>query len=337
MDVAGDSQLDILDTLVKKRLNLDGRPIGKDVEKAETNAHQQREAEKARILKEQLPENYCGPCFGAGETEHSCCNTCDELLEAYKQKKWRSEIVQITSEQCIREGRDKMEAKKLKKGEGCNLSGYLRVNRVAGNFHIAMGEGFEKDGRHIHSFNIEDSPDFNSSHIIHDLSFGPSGSRAGFGDESQLSLNGVSKIVTHEHGTTGLFQYFIKVVPTTFHPVRGGRPIESNAYFFTERFRPLMKEYIADAQVNHDQEEEDSRVAVQAGHAAKSKHEQHSVRNSVLPGVFFIYEIYPFAVEIRKQTVPLTHLLIRLMASVGGVFTVFKMADHVLSRRDLSR
>ena len=32
-------------------------------------------------------------------------------------------------------------------GEGCNLSGHFIVNRVAGNFHIAMGEGVERDGK----------------------------------------------------------------------------------------------------------------------------------------------------------------------------------------------
>lgn len=240
MDVAGDSQLDIVDTLVKQRLGLDGRRLSSELVKAEANEHQQKEKERERLVMSQLPENYCGPCFGAETEEGQCCNTCDELLQAYQKKKWRVEVVQITSEQCIREGRDKMEPKKLKKGEGCNLSGFLEINRVAGNFHIAMGEGVERDGRHIHTFNPEETPDFNASHIIHDLSFGPLGVRAGFGPEMQTTLNGVSKIVREEHGTTGLFQYFIKVVPTTYIP-RYGEPVDTNAYYFTERFRPLMK------------------------------------------------------------------------------------------------
>jgi hypothetical protein len=240
MDVAGDSQLDIADTLVKQKLNKQGLPSSKDLERAELNAKQQREEEKNRLLKSNLPDDYCGPCYGATDEEIECCNTCDELLEAYKKKKWRSEVVQISSEQCLREGRDSMEPKKIKKGEGCNLSGYLLLNRVAGNFHIAMGEGIERDGRHIHTFNPDETPDFNASHVIHDLSFGPTGTKDGFGTESQTTLSGVSKIVAKEHGTTGLFQYFIKVVPTTFIPTAGS-PVETNAYFFTERFRPLMK------------------------------------------------------------------------------------------------
>lgn len=334
MDVAGDSQLDILDTLVKKRLTRAGRPIGKDVLKAEANANQQRQEEKQRILKAKLPENYCGPCYGANDDENKCCNTCDELLEAYIAKKWRTDVVQFTSEQCMREGRDKKEPKKMKRGEGCNLSGYLEVNRVAGNFHIAMGEGIERDGKHIHTFNPEDTPNFNASHIIHDLSFGPTGTKVGFGEEAQKTLNGVSKIVTRQHGTTGLFQYFIKVVPTSYFTDAGTR-IATNGYFFTERFRPLMKEYIAEEDYDDEDEDEANEngkrtVSVQAGHAHKTKTNNHDVRNAVLPGVFFIYEIYPFEVQIRKNRVPLTHLLIRLMATVGGVFTMFKLADNLL-------
>ena len=336
MDVAGDSQVDIEDTLVKVRLNRLGKRVNDEFISAESNQHRQKQAERERLLKSQLPEDYCGPCFGAHEEENQCCNTCDELLEAYKNKKWRSDIVQVTAEQCIREGRDKLEPKKMKKGEGCNLSGYLKVNRVAGNFHIAMGEGVERDGRHIHTFNPDDTPNFNASHIIHDLSFGPSGAKAGFGTESQATLNGVSKIVTKEHGTTGLFQYFIKIVPTTYASP-SGETLETNGYFFTERFRPLMKEYAEDADVEEDDPE---RVAVTAGHAQGShaRHHNHNVRNALLPGVFFIYDIYPFAVEIRKKSVPFTHLLIRLMATVGGVFTMFKWADgFIYARRARTR
>jgi Endoplasmic reticulum vesicle transporter len=35
------------------------------------------------------------------------------------------------------------------------------VNKVAGNFHMAMGESMVKDGRHVHIFNIDDSDTFN--------------------------------------------------------------------------------------------------------------------------------------------------------------------------------
>jgi endoplasmic reticulum-Golgi intermediate compartment protein 3 len=335
MDVAGDSQVDIEDTLVKFRLNRYGQRIGSDLLKAESNEHQLKQEQRALILKSQLPEDYCGPCYGAAQNIDHCCNTCDDLLDAYKANKWRSDIVQMTAEQCIREGRHKAEPKKMKIGEGCNLSGYLKLNRVAGNFHIAMGEGIERDGRHIHTFNPDDTHNFNASHVIHDLSFGPSGTLVGFGTEAHRTLNGMSKMVTRAHGMTGLFQYFIKVVPTTYSNVNGDK-VETNGYYFTERFRPLMKDYLEEEDID---EEDPDKVAVSAGHAqgGHAKHQHHNVRNAVLPGVFFIYEIYPFAVEIRRNSVPISHLLIRLTAIVGGVITMLKWADaYLCSRADNS-
>jgi hypothetical protein len=34
--------------------------------------------------------------------------------------------------------------------EGCNLAGLVRVNKVAGNFHIAPGRSFAINGMHVH-------------------------------------------------------------------------------------------------------------------------------------------------------------------------------------------
>ena len=322
MDVAGDSQLDIDNTLTKTRLRLDGRRTGR-TETVESNLGQKRQSEIDRVLKEKLPENYCGPCYGAQQNETDCCNTCDDLLKAYKEKRWKIDVVLSSSEQCIREGRHKKEPKRMTKGEGCNLVGYMTINRVAGNFHIAMGEGVEQNGRHIHRFQPDDTANFNASHVIHHLSFGSedqANSRNGIVQEHPL--NGISKIVDHQRGTTGLFQYFIKVVPTTYISRNTGRR-ETNGYFFTERFRPLMKEYF------DEPDEEDGEGTVAAGAAGgHAHHDHHDVKkNSILPGVFFIYEIYPFAVEVTENSVPLTHLLIRLMATVGGVFTVMKLVD----------
>lgn len=349
IDVAGDSQINIEDTLKKKKLHLNGRVFSRVEIDVELNAHHQEQKKKQEILLKDLPDDYCGPCYGAHERDDQCCNTCDDVIEAYKKKKWKTELLEFTCEQCVREGRDKAEPKPMTKGQGCNLSGFMTVNRVAGNFHIAMGEGIERDGRHIHTYNPEDAVNFNASHIIHELSFGP--------EDGHEPLNGVTKIVTEKTGSTGLFQYFIKIVPTTY--VGDGanfpkfdkslpslyeeaeefavaannaeRSIETNRYFFTERFRPLMTELLDD----EDYEGDDSgKAAANAGYTGGHHNkDHHHHQNSVLPGVFFIYEIYPFAMEIRQNNVPFTHLLIRIMATVGGVFTVARWIDSLLEER----
>ena len=249
--------------------------------------------------------------------------------------------------------RSKAEPKKMTKGQGCNLSGYMTVNRVSGNFHIAMGEGIERDGRHIHTYVPEDAINFNSSHIIHELSF------SGTQTDGTEPLNGATKIVTEKTGSTGLFQYFIKIVPTayvgegsSFPTIEEGslpslypeveefgaandftrkRKIETNRYFFTERFMPLMTALLED---EHYEDDDSGKAATDTGYTGGHHNEKHHEKqNSVLPGVFFIYEIYPFAMEITQNSVPFTHLLIRLMATFGGVFTLASWADSVLNER----
>eukprot|EP00537_Pseudo-nitzschia_pungens_P010785 CAMPEP_0172384706 /NCGR_PEP_ID=MMETSP1061-20121228/2444_1 /TAXON_ID=37318 /ORGANISM="Pseudo-nitzschia pungens, Strain cf. pungens" /LENGTH=542 /DNA_ID=CAMNT_0013113445 /DNA_START=97 /DNA_END=1725 /DNA_ORIENTATION=- len=353
IDVAGDSQINIEDTLKKKKLHKNGNAFSQEEIDVELNKHREEQVRKLEILKSELPEGYCGPCYGAHETEGQCCNTCDEVIEAYKKKSWKNDLLQYTAEQCVREGRDKMEPKKILKRQGCNLSGYMTVNRVAGNFHIAMGEGIERDGRHIHTYNPEDAINFNASHIIHQLSFGPEG-----GNEP---LNGMTKIVTESAGSTGLFQYFIKIVPTTYvgegttfpnfdmnlpslfeateeaeaNKKDTKRKIETNRYFFTERFRPLMTDLLED----EDYEDDDhGKAAADTGYTGGHHNKAHHAKqNSVLPGVFFIYEIYPFAMEIKQNEVPFTHLLIRLMATIGGVFTLARWVDSFLNERVLRK
>ena len=331
IDVAGDSQIDIDDTLKKRKLHLNGKVFSKEEIDVEVNLHRDQQATKDRVMKESLVEGYCGPCYGAQDDEDQCCQTCDDVLLAYSKKRWKTDLLKYTAEQCIREGRDKQEPRKMITGQGCNLAGYMTVGRVSGNFHIAMGEGIERDGRHIHTYLPEDAPNFNASHIIHQVSFGP--------EDGKEPLNGVAKIVTEESGTTGLFQYFIKVVPTTYHDnavpgetanLPNPKKLDTNRYFFTERFMPLMTELLEDEHY----EEDSQKAAVNAGPGGGAhSHDHHFKQNAVLPGVFFIYEIYPFAVEIRKTYVPFTHLLIRLMATLGGVFTLAHLADSFLYER----
>mmetsp|Transcript_11464 Transcript_11464/g.15197 ORF Transcript_11464/g.15197 Transcript_11464/m.15197 type:complete len:253 (+) Transcript_11464:1-759(+) len=239
----------------------------------------------------------------------------------------------------------------------------MTVNRVAGNFHMAMGEGVERDGRHIHSFLPEDTPNFNVSHVIHELTFGP------LLDE-EAPLNGVTKIITEETGTTGTIQYFIKVVPTTYKTPQAkqlaavnalpslyeevesaaaaanGKEedeiIQTNRYFVTERFRPLISEWDDEdwEEAGHvtinkeDHNKAELSTGGSHGHHAHGHHDHHKVQNSILPGVFFMYEIYPFHVEISQKNVPFTHLMVRLLATVGGVFTVFKWLDSFLYSHD---
>ena len=367
IDVAGDSQLEISDSMFKQRLNIkDGTPRSTAKIAAEANIKAEEDKQYREAVAKKIPENYCGPCYGAHDKEGDCCNTCDDVLSAYKKKRWNENAVQPLAEQCIREGRGKNEPKKMTGGEGCNLSGHFTVNRVAGNFHIAMGEGVDREGRHIHQFLPEDRINFNASHVVHELSFmddeygdviggsSDNGKKKKFqtemnkvGINGEKSMNGVDKVVTEDTGTTGLFQYFIKVVPTKYKgdsiddlgiPSNNNGPkiLETNRYFYTERFRPLIGEVHEEAILSGDPDRgmAGAHVGGKTGGTLHEKMEHHDSQNAVLPGVFFVYEIYPFAVEVTKDSVPFMHLWIRIMATVGGVFTLMSLIDGVLYSRD---
>ena len=99
-----------------------------------------------------------------------CCNTCSSLKDAYDAKGWSHSEILNHSEQCIRDNVNPFAD--AVKGEGCRINGYMTVNKVAGNFHIAHGESIVRDGRHIHQFVPAEAHTFNISHTLHSVSFG---------------------------------------------------------------------------------------------------------------------------------------------------------------------
>ena len=50
-----------------------------------------------------MPPDYCGDCYGAETEGVKCCNTCQELLDAYNAREWSTTVIMKTSSQCIRE------------------------------------------------------------------------------------------------------------------------------------------------------------------------------------------------------------------------------------------
>ena len=88
----------------------------------------------------------------------------------YALRGWNSAAVAVSAEQCLRDKGS--HGQRSEAGEGCRLTGYMLVNKVAGNFHIAMGETHSRGNGHIHQFNPSQLQNFNTSHVIHSLSIG---------------------------------------------------------------------------------------------------------------------------------------------------------------------
>ncbi|KAG1368424.1 endoplasmic reticulum-Golgi intermediate compartment protein 3 [Cocos nucifera] len=113
----------------------------------------------------------------------------------------------------------------IQNGEGCRVYGVLDVQRVAGNFHISV------HGLSIHVAQqiFDRLKDVNVSHVIHDLSFGPS--YPGIHNP----LDGTTRIL---HDTSGTFKYYIKIVPTEYRYL-SKTVLPTNQFSVTEYFIPL--------------------------------------------------------------------------------------------------
>lgn len=171
---------------------------------------------------------------------------------------------------------------------------------MAGNFHVAPGRAFSSASGHlVHEFKPFALDRFNTSHEIHSLSFGPP-----YPDQVN-PLDGVRQQV--DVGSF-LYQYYLKVVRTTYKPLKG-QPVATSQYTVTEtqRFVPPAL----------------------PGHPGGSAF--------VLPGVFFIYDISPIMATYSEETRSVGRFLTSLCSIVGGVFVVAGMVDTALHQTMLRR
>lgn len=112
--------------------------------------------------------------------------------------------------------------------DSCRIYGSLDLNKVQGDFHItARGHGYLGNGEHL------DHTNFNFSHIISELSYGP------FYPSLVNPLDGtVNTAPDHFHK----FQYYLSVVPTTYSV--GSKAIATNQYAVTEQSKAVNEHYI---------------------------------------------------------------------------------------------
>lgn len=197
VDSAGDNQVDVHGSLEKVHLDSLGRPVPDPAPPKEGD---------------------CLPCMEATDSQHRCCNTCQELKDAYVAKDLPYIHVLDEAEQC-------------KSSIGCRVLGSVVVNKVSGNVHVALGRSTIRDGKHVHEFNMRDVSDgFNTSHEITSISFGDK-------VPGVLSpLDGMTKIVRHG---AFMFHYYIKLVPTVFAD-RNGEELYTNQYSVTDSARNVQ-------------------------------------------------------------------------------------------------
>ena len=152
----------------------------------------------------------CGDCYGAG-LEGQCCNTCDDVREAYELAGWLFRAAEVR--QCQKEIMKDTLKDALSADGGCQVYGWIELSRSSGHFHIAPHKDIHSQGVNngflslldLISFTFEQ---FNISHTVNTLSFGDTypGIRN--------PLDEQSRVVQDTHG---MYQYYLKVVPTQYH------------------------------------------------------------------------------------------------------------------------
>lgn len=334
MDVSGEQQTGVMHGVNKVRLS-PAEEGGKVISINGLDLH--NAAEEAAHLDPQ----YCGGCYGATPPANAmkpgCCNTCDEVREAYAGVSWafgRGENV----EQCERE--HYAERLDSQRKEGCRIEGGLRVNKVVGNFHIAPGRSFSNGNMHVHDLNNYFDTPIPGGHVfthqIHSLRFGP-----------QLPEEVTKKLGTKElpwtnHHLNPLdnteqttdesaynFMYFVKVVSTSYLPL-GWETSHDPSHPGDDLLAIGKYGHQSDGSVEtHQYSVTSHRRSLSGGDDRAQGHQEKLHARGGIPGVFFSYDISPMKVINREErTKTLTGFLTGLCAIVGGTLTVAAAVDR---------
>eukprot|EP00933_Yihiella_yeosuensis_P036654 TRINITY_DN3040_c0_g1_i1.p1 TRINITY_DN3040_c0_g1~~TRINITY_DN3040_c0_g1_i1.p1 ORF type:complete len:365 (-),score=42.67 TRINITY_DN3040_c0_g1_i1:392-1486(-) len=159
----------------------------------------------------------------------------------------------------------------LHSGEGCRIKGYVKVNRVPGNVHLST---------YSHSFMFgslyQETKNLNVSHTINHISFGVDSdisyvTKKLKGTGVVNPLDGVTQIVTGPETTTtttkvggrppfygswsgssstsAIFEYYTKVVPTTYVPL--DRP-PLRVHQFTANTNKIQNQHMPSLYLRYD-------------------------------------------------------------------------------------
>ncbi|KAJ7212004.1 Sec1 family-domain-containing protein [Mycena pura] len=307
MDISGETQRDLTHNILKARLQPNGSPVPNAV-----SSELKNDLDKMNAARE---DGYCGSCYGGLEPESGCCQTCEDVRQAYVNRGW-SFTNPDAIEQCKQEGwSDKLQEQS---NEGCNISGRIRVNKVIGNIHLSPGRSFQTNSRNIYElvpYLRDDGNRHDFSHTIHQLAFEGDDeydiykAKIGKSMKERLGIgkNPLDGAIARTSKSQYMFQYFLKVVSTQFRTL-DGKIINTHQYSSTQFERDLKDGG--------------------QGDTPQGVHIQHGVNG--VPGAFFNFEISPILVVHSDTRQSFAHFVTSTCAIVGGVLTVASLLDSIL-------
>ena len=204
--------------------------------------------------------------------------------------------------------------KRWETADACRIYGSLEGNKVQGDFHItARGHGYMEFGGQQHL----QHQDFNFSHAINELSFGP---------HYPNLLNPLDKTGDTTPANFHKFQYYLSIVPTIFTSRRvstrsGALDPTLVPQPPTLDLTPHSSKLDADGgRVVHvaiARGKRDHRSIFTNQYAATSQ--SREVASNTIPGIFFKYDIEPILLIVSASRSSFLALCVRLVNVVSGV------------------
>ncbi|KAI9804010.1 MAG: hypothetical protein M1833_000291 [Piccolia ochrophora] len=340
MDVSGEQQTGVMHGVNKVRLAsvADG---GHAIDVKALDLHSEEDSAT------HLDPKYCGGCYGAPSPPNAkkagCCNTCEEVREAYASVSWAFGAGENV-EQCEREHyAEKLNAQRK---EGCRIEGGIRVNKVVGNFHIAPGRSFSSGNLHVHDLDnyirtpVEGGHTF--THEIHQLRFGPQ-LPEDLSDKIQKRAtwtnHHINPLDDTRQATDNVafnFMYFIKVVSTSYLPLGWDQKTAASGGSQEQLPHELVPvghygRGIDGSLETHQYSVTSHKRDLDGGDDAQDGHQERIHARGGIPGVFFSYDISPMKVINREErSKSFTGFLTGVCAVIGGTLTVAAAIDRGL-------
>eukprot|EP00930_Biecheleria_cincta_P059240 TRINITY_DN44995_c0_g1_i1.p1 TRINITY_DN44995_c0_g1~~TRINITY_DN44995_c0_g1_i1.p1 ORF type:complete len:665 (-),score=79.68 TRINITY_DN44995_c0_g1_i1:128-2098(-) len=141
-DVMGNRAMDVRSTVFKERLRADGSPVG-EVIKNDPKVAVNGGVSNPSILRNSSTNVTCGDCYGAlpvGE----CCNTCSDVLYAYRLKRWALPRIESIA-QCRHDGsaRSAYQPPQIIRLDEYSSDDYMKNFKTIGIMTARGGSGME--------------------------------------------------------------------------------------------------------------------------------------------------------------------------------------------------